>query len=175
MGEQLIAAGGARPVLAVREEDVGSGREGPGRDGPGERVGTVVGVHADVRERIVEGVADTLADRLVESATVSTSGADGGLDVGMHASAGQDPRSGRGEPREGGVTGVRGDLPQGFDGRRRRLTIRLVRAVVLSLVPALAGHQISPARTAWATACERVRASSLVTTSCSTFFTVRSL
>ena len=36
------------------------------------------------------------------------------------------------------------------------------------------GAQISPSRTACATACERERAPIFVTTSCSTFFTVRS-
>ena len=36
------------------------------------------------------------------------------------------------------------------------------------------GGQMSPSRTACATACERERALSFVTTSCSTFFTVRS-
>ena len=36
------------------------------------------------------------------------------------------------------------------------------------------GAQMSPSRTACATACERLRALSFVTTSCSTFFTVRS-
>ena len=46
--------------------------------------------------------------------------------------------------------------------------------ILRSAISSATSAQISPSRTACATAWERLRAFSLVTTSCSTFFTVRS-